>query len=159
MTFLVFVRDYLRWARPWVHVAKAAISQPVRIARLKSAVLAVPVRLTFAVYYCAPGSIAKSSAGRSSKRCRRCKSSDTKYQFRRGFQHDERSLPGPHVNTRRGSNATSIPAQQVGQLSNVRGNPPRLILCEQLGRYCKHLGTTNATRLFFRWGKSAWRRS
>jgi hypothetical protein len=86
---LVFVRDYLRWARPWVHVAKAAISQRVWIARLKSAVLAVPVHFTFAVYYCAPGSIAKSSAGRSPKRCRRCKSSDTKYQLRRGFQHDE----------------------------------------------------------------------
>ena len=85
----MFVRDYLRWARPWVHVAKAAISQRVRIARRKRAVLAVPVHLTFAVYYCAPGSIAKSSAGRSSKRCCCCKSSDTKYQFRRGFQHDE----------------------------------------------------------------------
>jgi len=58
---------------------------------------------------------------------------DTKYQFRRGFQHDERNLPGPHVNTRRGSNATSILAQQVGELSNIRRNPSRLIARERLG--------------------------
>ena len=71
----------------------------------------------------------------------------------------EGGLPGPLVTERRERQPGSGLARQLWQLSNVRGNPPRLILCEQLGRYCKHLGTTNATRLFFRWGKSAWRRS
>src|SRR6516165_2912321 len=90
VTFLVFVRDYLRWSRPWIHVAKATISQRVRIARCERAVLAVPVHVAFSkAFHRAPGSIAKSTAGRSSKRRRRCKSSDTKRQFCKGFQHNE----------------------------------------------------------------------
>jgi hypothetical protein len=69
-------------------VAKAAISQSVRIARCEREVLAVPVHVAFSkISHSAPGSIAKGSAGRSSKQWRRRKSSDTNYQFRRGFQH------------------------------------------------------------------------
>src|SRR5215469_13773751 len=63
VTFLVFVRDYLRWSRPWIHVAKATISQRVRIARCECTVLAVPVHFSFSVDYRAPGGVAKSSAG------------------------------------------------------------------------------------------------
>jgi len=92
--FLMLVRDWIRWTRPRVQIAKSAITgNDIRIARLESAVLAVPIHLSFAVYYRAPGGIAISSAGRSSKR--RCgrKSRETKYQFCRGFfQHDEPSV-------------------------------------------------------------------
>ena len=88
-----FVRDYLSRARPWVQIAKAAItSDHVRDAFFYRAVLAVPVHSTCPdVYYCAPRGITKSLARRSSKRRCRSKSSDTKCQFRKGFQHDEPS--------------------------------------------------------------------
>jgi hypothetical protein len=91
--FLVFVGNYLGWSRPRVQIAKAAIAGEYitqMVARLECGVLAVPVHSTGAnVYHRAPGRVTKSSAGRSSKRCRRGKSSDTKYQFRQDFQHDE----------------------------------------------------------------------
>jgi hypothetical protein len=90
---LIFVRDYLRRSRPWVQIAKAAIAgQHIRIARLESAVLAIPVHSACPdVYYCSPRGITKSLARRSSKRRRRCKSSDTKPHFRKGFQHPLKS--------------------------------------------------------------------
>jgi hypothetical protein len=52
------------WARPRVHVAKAAISQRVRIARCERAVLAVPVHVAFSkIFHCAPWGVAKSPGG------------------------------------------------------------------------------------------------
>src|SRR5271166_2488030 len=90
---LIFVRDHLRRSRPRVQIAKAAITgEHVRDAFFHRAVLAVPVHSTCPdVYYCAPRGIAKSLARRSSKRRRRCKSSDTKHQFRKGFQPNAHS--------------------------------------------------------------------
>ena len=88
-----FVGDYLGWSRPRVQIAKTAITcNDIRIGRLESAILAVPVSIFSDAIDCAPGGIAISSAGCSSKRRRRCKSSDTKYQFRECFQHDEPSV-------------------------------------------------------------------
>jgi hypothetical protein len=93
VAFLVFVGNYLRRSRPRVQIAKAAITgDHVRDAFFYRAVLAIPVHVTCPdVYYCAPRGIAKSLARRSSKRRRRYKSSDTKRQFRKGFQHNEPS--------------------------------------------------------------------
>jgi len=72
-----FVRDCLRWSRPWVHIAKTLIAGEYvtqMVARLERGVLAVPVHSAGADgYHRTPGSIAISSAGRSSKRRCRCK--------------------------------------------------------------------------------------
>ena len=63
------------------------------VARLDRGVLAVPVHSAGADgYHRTPGSIAISSAGRSSKRRCRCNSGNTKYQLRKCFQHDEPSV-------------------------------------------------------------------
>jgi hypothetical protein len=93
VSFLMFVCDYPRRTRPWVQIAKPAITgEHVRDAFFYRAVLAVPVHGACPdVYYCAPRGIAKSFAWRSSKRRCRCKSSDTKCQFRKGFLRDESS--------------------------------------------------------------------
>src|SRR6516164_8017022 len=92
----MLVCDCLRRTRPRVHVAKAAIAGEYitqMVARLERGVLAVPVHSAYPdINYRAPRGIARSSAGRSSKQRRRCKSSATKYQFRKGFQHDEALL-------------------------------------------------------------------
>jgi hypothetical protein len=52
VSFLMLVRDWIRWSRPRVQIAKSAITgNDIRIARPESAVLAVPVHFSFAVYY------------------------------------------------------------------------------------------------------------
>src|SRR5215469_7707842 len=91
VAFLVSVGNYLRRSRPRVQIAKAAIAGEYvtqMVARLECGVLAVPVNTASAeVYHRAPRGIAIGMAWRSSKRRCRCKSSDTKRQFRNGFQH------------------------------------------------------------------------
>ena len=86
VAFPVFVRNYLRWSRPRVQIAKAAITGEyvtILVTCLECFVLAVPVHVAFSkADDCAPGGITISSAGRASEpRCRR-KSSNTKCQFR-----------------------------------------------------------------------------
>jgi hypothetical protein len=93
MSFLMAIGDYLRRSRPRVQIAEAAITGEYvtqMVADLECGVLAVPVHIALSgIYYRAPRGIAKGMAWRSSKRRRRCKSSDTKRQFRQGFQHNE----------------------------------------------------------------------
>jgi hypothetical protein len=64
---LIFVRDYLSRARPWVQIAKAAITGEYVtqvVARLECGVLAVPVHTALSdINYCAPRGIATRSAG------------------------------------------------------------------------------------------------
>jgi hypothetical protein len=73
MSFLIFVRDYLRRSRPGVQIAKAAITGEYvtqMVARLECGVLAVPVHSARPdVYYCAPRSITTSSARSSPQAC------------------------------------------------------------------------------------------
>jgi hypothetical protein len=62
------------------------------VAVFERAILAVPIHTTPTHRDLrAPGCITISSAGRSSKQRRRCKSSATKCQFRKDFQHDDPS--------------------------------------------------------------------
>ena len=93
VTFLVFVRDCLSWSRRRVQIAKAAIAREYitqMVARLECGVLAVPVHSALSdINYRAPRSITTSSAGRGSDPRCRCKSRDTKCQFRKGFRHDD----------------------------------------------------------------------
>ena len=66
------------------------------VARLECGVLAVPINGACPdVNHRAPRGIAIGMAWRSSKRRRRRKSSDTKRQFRKGFQHNEPLLGFP----------------------------------------------------------------
>ena len=99
VAFRVFVGDYLRRSRPRVQSAKAAITGEYvtqMVARLECGVLAVPVHSALSdTNLRAPRGIARGMAWRSSKRRRRCKSSDTKRQFRKGFQHNEALLGFP----------------------------------------------------------------
>ena len=99
MAFRAFVGDYLRRSRRRVQIAKAAITGEYvtqMVARLERGVLAVPVHIALSgINYRAPRGIAKSLARRSSKRRRRRKSSDTKRQFRQGFQHNDPLLGFP----------------------------------------------------------------
>src|SRR4029077_5979278 len=93
MSSLMFVCDCLRRTRPRVQIAKAAIAgDHVRDTFFYRAVLAVPVHVPLEAYYCAPGGITISSAGRSSEPGCRSKGSDTNRQFRKGFGHDDSSL-------------------------------------------------------------------
>jgi hypothetical protein len=93
VSFLMLVRDWIRWARPRVQIAKSAITRDhVRNAFLHSTVLAVPVHVSFEVYHCAPGSVTISSTGCISEACYDRNGSDTNCQFRRGFCHDNLSL-------------------------------------------------------------------
>jgi hypothetical protein len=75
VAFRVFVGDYLRWSRPRVQIAKAAITGEYvtqMVARLECAVLAVPVRSALVdINDRAPRGIAKGMAWRSSIRRRR----------------------------------------------------------------------------------------
>jgi hypothetical protein len=90
VSFLMLVRDWIRWTRPRVQIAKSAITgNDIRIARLESAVLAVPVHFSFAVYHRAPGGVTISLTGRSSEPCYDRNGSDTNCQFRKGFRHDD----------------------------------------------------------------------
>jgi len=94
--FLVFVGDYQRRSRRRVRIAKAAIARQniaSVVAVFERAILAVPIH-TSPTYrdLRAPWGVAISSAGRSSKQRRRCKSSATKCQFRKDFQHNEALL-------------------------------------------------------------------
>ena len=96
VAFRVFVGDYRRRSRPRVQIAKAAIAGKYitqMVARLECGVLAVPVHSARSdINYRAPRGIAKGMAWRSSKRRRRCKSSDTKREVREAFQHNEALL-------------------------------------------------------------------
>ncbi len=63
---LMFIGDCLGRTRPRVQIAKAAIARDhVRDAFFHCTVLAVPVDVSLEIYYCAPGGITISSAGRS----------------------------------------------------------------------------------------------
>jgi hypothetical protein len=93
VSFLMLVCDWIRWIRPRVQIAKSAITgDDIRIARLESAILAVPVHFSFAVDYRAPGGVTISLTGRSSEPCCDRNGSDTNCQFRRDFCHDDPSL-------------------------------------------------------------------
>src|SRR6516225_3424718 len=93
VSFLMLVRDWIRWTRPRVQIAKSAITgNDIRIARLESAVLAVPVHFSFAVYHRAPGGVTVSLTGGSSGPCYNRNGSETDCQFRRDFCHDDPSL-------------------------------------------------------------------
>jgi len=93
VSFLVLVCDSIRWTRPRVQIAKAAIAGDyVRDAFFYSAVLAVPVHVSLEAYYCAPRGITISPAGRRSEPCCRRKGSDTNRLFRKGFRHVDSSL-------------------------------------------------------------------
>src|SRR5215469_17950458 len=64
VSLLMLVRDWIRRAGPRVQIAKSAITRDhVRNAFLHSAVLAVPVHVSFEVYYCAPRGVTISSTG------------------------------------------------------------------------------------------------
>ena len=90
----MFVCDCLKRTRPRVQIAKSAITcDHVRNTFLHSAVLTVPVHVALEVHYSAPGGVTISLAGRGSEPGCRCKSSDTKCQFRKGFRHDVNSSP------------------------------------------------------------------
>src|SRR6516162_6945359 len=94
VSFLMLVRDWIRWTRPRVQIAKSAITgNDIRIARLESAVLAVPVHFSFAVYHRAPGGVTVSLTGGSSGPCYNRNGSETDCQFRRDFCQ-RRSLLG-----------------------------------------------------------------
>ena len=92
----MFVADYLRRSRRRVQIAKATIAGEYitqMVTRLKCGVLAVPVHSARSdINYRTPRGIAKGMAWRSSKRRCRCKSSDTKREFRNRFQHNEALL-------------------------------------------------------------------
>jgi hypothetical protein len=93
VSFLMLVRDWIRWTRPRVQIAKSAITgNDIRIARLESAVLAVPVNFSFAVYHRAPGGVTISLTGRSSEARYDRNGSDTNCQVRRDSCHDDPSL-------------------------------------------------------------------
>ena len=88
----MLVNDCVGRPRPWVQIAKAAIaSNYIRNALFDRTVLAVPVSISSDAIDCAPGGIAISSAGRSSEPCCRHSSSQTNYQLRKGFCHDDAS--------------------------------------------------------------------
>lgn len=89
----MLVNDCVGRPRPWVQIAKAAItSNYIRNALFDRTVLAVPVSISSDAIDCAPGGIAISSAGRSSEPCCRHSSSQTNCQLRKGFRHDDASL-------------------------------------------------------------------
>src|SRR5262249_54207256 len=96
VAFRVFVGNYLRQSRRRVQIAKAAIAGEniaQMVARLECGVLAVPVHSARSdINDRAPRGIAKGMAWRSSKGRRRRKSSDTKRQLRKVFQHNEALL-------------------------------------------------------------------
>jgi hypothetical protein len=116
VSFLIFVRDYLRRSRPRVQIAKAAITGEYvtqMVARLECGVLAVPVHGALSdVNHRAPRGITISSAGRSPKRHRGGERSNAKCQFRNGFCHD--------LNTAREKH---IPFQRVGLAFLMGGTP------------------------------------
>ena len=90
---LMFIGDCRSRTRPRVQIAKSAITRDhVRNAFLHSTVLAVPVHVSFEVYYCAPGGVTISSTGRSSEPRYRHSRSETNCQFHKGFCHDKSSL-------------------------------------------------------------------
>jgi hypothetical protein len=91
VSFLIFVRDYLRRSGPRVQIAKAAITGEYvtqMVARLECAVLAIPVHSACPdVNHRAPRGITISSARRGPKRHRRGERSTAQCQFRKGFCH------------------------------------------------------------------------